>query len=84
MSLRRCLVAALLGGLPLAADLYAARNGMVHIDVAEAKLAIHAGISYYVWKGKMVGSRSAKVPVGVALFGYRSNLDAAHIPHGSP
>ena len=70
--------------VPLAADLYAARNGMVHIDVAEAKLAIHAGISYYVWKGKMVGSRSAKVPTGVALFAFKANLDAAHIPHGSP
>ena len=70
--------------VPLAADLYAARHGMVHIDRAEALLAIHAGISYYVWKGKMVGSRSAKVPTGVALFAFKANLDAAHIPHGSP
>lgn len=69
--------------IPPSADQYAARNGMVRIDLAEAKIAIHNGISYYTWHNNtaMFGSRNVDIPQGVVLFAFAKNLDAAKIPH---
>lgn len=67
---------------PPAAHAYAAAHGMVVIDVAEAKLAIHNKIRYFVWKNaSMIGSLQTNVPNNVVLFANKSPLDAAKIPH---
>ena len=73
--------------VPLTADQYAAKHGMVRIDVAEARQAIAVGISYYTWQKKilrspqMYPSRSRKIPTGTPLFAFAASLDAHHIPH---
>ena len=73
---------------PLTADQYAAKHGMVQIDIVEARQAIAKGISYYVWaKGlvrrtyKMIPSRSRNIPKGVTLYAFKASLDAHQIRH---
>lgn len=67
---------------PLAAHKYAASQGMVVIDIAEAGMAITAGISYYVWaNNSMRGSRSPDIIVDQTLFAFSGPLNAHGIPH---
>lgn len=67
---------------PGVAHNYAHAHGMVVITAAAAKLAIHNGISWYVWHADhMVGSRLRIIPTNQVLFAYADALDAAKIPH---
>ncbi|MCU1493352.1 MAG: hypothetical protein JWO62_1116, partial [Acidimicrobiaceae bacterium] len=71
--------------VPETANQYAAAHGMVIIDVAEARQAIHVGISYYTWSnGAMHGSRLPSIPTGITLYAFAAPLDIHHIHHAGP
>lgn len=67
---------------PKEAIAHARVEKMGQMTRAAAAIAIHAGVSYYVWRnGQMIGSRLRAIPVGVVIWGYNNKLDPLHIPH---